>query len=170
MRQKGTIIDMKSFVLFALFLLFRWVFSLSKTFQRAKIYLVRLPDPQCTIDLSIALTNFQITKSKTRSLINFVKALQIYWSVETAQRFRGGGDLRQKCGTYGRKTWMAWLIKLKFCTHAKQILLFEKNKSKFFVSGPIHGATISQLFLLTRRITKHSTRPKYTKHILPPAC
>ena len=146
MRQKGTIVDMKNFVLFALFLLFRWVFSLSKTFQRAKIYLVRLPDPQCTIDLSITLTNFQITKSKTRSLINFVKALQIYWSVETAQRFRGGGNLRQKCGTYGRKTWMAWLIKLKFCTDAKQILLFEKNKSKFFVSGPIHGATISQIF------------------------
>ena len=30
-----------------------------------------------------------------------------------------------------------------------------------FISGQIHGATISQIFSFTWRITKHSTRPKY---------
>ena len=59
-------------------------------------------------------------------------------------------NICQKCGTYGRKTWRAWLTKLKFCTGANQTLLFKRLQNNFFNSRPLHSANISQIFPFTK--------------------
>ena len=63
-------------------------------------------------------------------------------------------NICQKWGTYGRKTWRGWLLKLKFCTEANQTLLLKRLQNNFFDSCPLHGANISQIFSFT-----HTTEP-----------
>ena len=78
---------------------------------------------------------------------------------------------------YLSRMWYLWaknmkagLCKLKFCTEAKQTLLFQRLQNNFFNSGPLHGANISQIFPFTKTREQTNIRPKYLKHILPPAC
>ena len=66
-----------------------------------------------------------------------------------------------KCGPYSRKTWRAWLIKLKFCTETNQTLLLKRLQNNFFDSCPLHGANISQIFSFT-----HTTGP-YNIQLVP---
>ena len=56
----------------------------------------------------------------------------------------------QKCGSYRRKTWRAWLAKLKFCPEVNQTLLFKRLQNNFFNSRPLPGANISQIFPFTK--------------------
>ena len=65
-------------------------------------------------------------------------------------------NICQKCGTYRRKTWRAWLSKLKFCTEANQTLLFKRLQNNFFNSRPLHGANISQIFPFTKTKEPHN--------------
>ena len=89
----------------------------------------------CQCFVSIALRIFKITKSKDfdRSLTNLPR---------TGEQLPGdsGGKFpsnicRKQLELMDKKTWIAWLIQLKFCTEAKQTLL-SKTSKQLFVSGP----------------------------------
>ena len=64
-------------------------------------------------------------------------------------------NICQQSGTYGRKTWLGWLLKLKICTEANQTLLFKMLQNNFFGSCPLHDFTISQMFSFNRTTEPH---------------
>ena len=84
--------------------------------------------------------------------------LNFDWYMKNCSKIQGKAysfNFCQKCGSYRRKTWRAWLEKLKFCPEANQTLLFKRLQNNFFVSSPLQGANISQIFLFTRTTEPH---------------
>ena len=74
----------------------------------------------CTMGLSTALRISIITNSIGPDFAQFwSKPNESVWDRwKTVWGFRGK-CFCQKWGTYGRKTWREWLIKMKFCTEVK---------------------------------------------------
>ena len=99
-----------------------------------------------------------LQKVEAQILLNFNRNhLKLFGTVEKLTKDSGKIfllNICQKWGTYGRKTWRGWLLKLKFCTEANQTLLLKRLQNNFFDSCPLHGANISQIFSFT-----HTTEP-----------
>ena len=111
--------------------------------------------------LSIALRISKITKRKRARfcsiLIETIRSC--LGQVKNCPNIQGKiflSNIYQKCGTYRRKTWRAWLLTLKFCTEANQTLLFKRLQNNFFNSRPLHGANISQIFPFTKTKEPHN--------------
>ena len=92
-------------------------------------------------------------------MLNFDRNhMKLFGTDENCSKIQGKTFLSnfcQKCGSYRRKTWRALLTKLKFCTEANQTLLFNRLQNNFFVSRPLQGANISQIFSFTETTEPH---------------
>ena len=100
---------------------------------------------------------------KAQILLNFDRNhMKLPGTDENCSKIQGKTFLSnfcQKCGSYRRKTWRALLTKVKFCTKGNQTLLFNRFQNNFFVSRPLQGANISQIFSFTETTKPHEIQP-----------
>ena len=96
----------------------------------------------------------KITKSKSPDFAQFwMKPSEAFGTGKKLLKDSGENtsvDDLSKMWYFWSKNRRAWLIKLKFCKETNQTLQFKRLQINYFVSGPLHGANISQRFSFTK--------------------